>query len=84
MSTKLNNSYISNNKVIDCNNSDRMNRLGEKLSRIGGVIENEKITKFDNYENKIMSLLQSIEETRELNNRKFHDIKEQVLMIQKQ
>ena len=60
-----------------------MNRLGEKLTRIGGVIENEKVTKFENFDRKIADLFTSIEETREINNKKFNDIKEQILVIQK-
>jgi hypothetical protein len=83
MSTKLSNSYISNNKVADSSTNDRMTRLGEKLNRIGGVIENEKVTKFENFDNKIVNLYNSIEDTREVNNRKFNDIKEQILIIQK-
>ena len=83
MSQKLSNSYISNNKVVDSNNSDRMTRLGDKLNKISGVIENEKVTKFENYDSKIMNLYSSIEETKDTNGKKFNDIREQILIIQK-
>ena len=81
--SKLSNSYISNNKGLDNTNNDRMNKLSEKLGRVGGVIENERTTKFENYETKISNLLSSIEETKDNNNKKFNDLKEQILLIQK-
>lgn len=83
MSNKLSNSYISNNKVFDTTNNDRMNKLSEKLGKVGGVIENERLTKFENYDNKITNLLNSIEETKDNNNKKFNDLKDQILIIQK-
>jgi len=42
------------------------------------VLENEKNSKYDQYENKIMTLFNSVEETKENNNKKFNDVKEQV------
>lgn len=83
MSNKLSNSYMSNNKISDGSSNDRMSRLGDRLQKVGGVIENEKATKFDNYESKIMNLCSAIDETKESNNRKFNDIKEQIITIQK-
>ncbi len=46
-------------------------------------IENEKSSKYDNYEVKIMNLYNSIEEVKENNNKKFNEIKDQILLIQK-
>ena len=83
MSAKLSNSYMSTNKGLDTTNNERMNKLGEKLSKVGGVIQNEKATKFETYTNKINSLITSIEENKDNSNRKFNDLKEQILMIQK-
>ena len=36
------------------------------------------MNKYEQYENKIMSLYGSIEETKDLNNKKFNEVKEQV------
>ena len=86
MSSKLfgNQSVLSkNNMSHENNNNERMNRLSEKLSKITNVLENEKNSKYDQYENKIMTLFNSVEETKENNNRKFNDVKEQILIIQK-
>lgn len=47
------------------------------------MIENEKNSKYELYENKIMNLYNSIEETRENNSKKFNDLKDQILIIQK-
>jgi hypothetical protein len=69
-----------------------MQKLSEKLNKVSvkfiskfnqSVIENEKNTKYDQYEHKIMNLYNSIEETKENNNKKFNDVKEQILIIQK-
>jgi hypothetical protein len=46
-------------------------------------MENEKSSKYETYEGKILSLYNSIEEIKENNNKKFNDVKEQVLLIQK-
>ena len=67
----------------DGTNNDRMQKLAEKLGRITTVIENEKSTKFEQYEQKTMNIYNSIEETKENNNKKFNDVKEQILVIQK-
>jgi len=45
------------------------------------VLENEKNSKYDQYENKIMTLFNSVEETKENNNKKFNDVKEQVKFL---
>eukprot|EP00340_Litonotus_pictus_P008896 CAMPEP_0170514788 /NCGR_PEP_ID=MMETSP0209-20121228/1340_1 /TAXON_ID=665100 ORGANISM="Litonotus pictus, Strain P1" /NCGR_SAMPLE_ID=MMETSP0209 /ASSEMBLY_ACC=CAM_ASM_000301 /LENGTH=237 /DNA_ID=CAMNT_0010799013 /DNA_START=83 /DNA_END=796 /DNA_ORIENTATION=- len=60
-----------------------MVKLSEKLNKISSSIENEKVSRYDQYENKIMNLYSSIEETKDSNNKKFNDVKEQVLIIQK-
>lgn len=84
-----NTSIISNNRFNQNNQSnmsttnDRMAKLTEKLNKISGAIDNEKTSRYDQYENKIMTLYGSIEETKENNNKKFNDVKEQVLIIQK-
>merc|ERR1711957_1161571 len=65
------------------NGNERMAKLSEKLSKVSNVIENEKVNKYEQYENKVMSLYSSIEETKDLNNKKFNDVKEQILVIQK-
>jgi len=46
-------------------------------------MQNEKSSKYDDYESKIMNLYNSIEEVKENNNNKFNDVKEQILLIQK-
>ena len=42
------------------------------------TLENEKNSKYDQYESKIMNLSNSIDETKENNNKKFNDLKENV------
>ena len=42
------------------------------------MIEHEKNSKYDQFESKIMNLFNSVEETKETNNKKFNDVKEQV------
>ena len=82
----INSSYLSKSKLNmsgDGTNNDRMQKLAEKLGRITTVIENEKSTKFEQYEQKTMNIYNSIEETKENNNQKFNDVKEQILVIQK-
>jgi len=81
--SKMSNSYISNNRALDSSSNDRMNKLQDKLSKIGSVIENEKVTKYDNYETKILNLYAAIDETKETNTKKFNELKEQILIIQK-
>lgn len=87
MTTNLqNSSYLSKSKLNmsgDGTNNDRMQKLAEKLGRITTVIENEKSTKFEQYEQKTVNIYNSIEETKENNNTKFNDVKEQILVIQK-
>ena len=86
MASQINSSYLSKSKLNmsgDGTNNDRMQKLAEKLGRITSVIENEKSTKFDQYEQKTMNLYNSIEETKENNNAKFNEVKEQILVIQK-
>ena len=86
MASQINSSYLSKSKLNmsgDGTNNDRMQKLAEKLGRITTVIENEKSTKFDQYEQKTMNLYNSIEETKENNNAKFNEVKEQILVIQK-
>jgi hypothetical protein len=46
-------------------------------------LDNEKNSKYEQYEGKIISLYNSIEEIKDGNNKKFNDVKEQVLLIQK-
>ncbi len=46
-------------------------------------MDNEKSNKYEQYEHKILSLYNSIEEIKETNNKKFNDVKEQILLIQK-
>jgi hypothetical protein len=46
-------------------------------------METEKSNKYETYEQKVLSLYNSIEEIKENNNKKFNDVKEQVLLIQK-
>jgi hypothetical protein len=46
-------------------------------------LDNEKSNKYEQYEHKILSLYNSIEEIKETNNKKFNDVKEQILLIQK-
>jgi hypothetical protein len=46
-------------------------------------LDNEKSSKYEQYEHKILSLYNSIEEIKETNNKKFNDVKEQILLIQK-
>lgn len=52
-----------------------------QANKLQNVIENEKINKYEQYENKIMSLYSSIEETKDLNSKKFNDVKEQVFIL---
>lgn len=81
-----NTSMLSQSKVNmsgDAGNNERMQKLSEKLNKISGAIENEKNSKYDQYEQKIMNLYSSIEDTKENNNKKFNDVKEQILIIQK-
>ncbi len=67
----------------DGTSNDRMQKLAEKLGHISTVMENEKTTKFEQYEQKTMNIYNSIEETKENNNVKFNEVKEQILVIQK-
>lgn len=88
MARSMNNSYLSPSRLnmsneLSNNNNDRMQKLAEKLNKVTSVIENEKVTKFEQYEQKILNLYSSVEETKENNNKKFNDVKEQVLIIQK-
>ena len=86
MTNMQNSSYLSKSKLNmsgDGTNNDRMQKLAEKLGRITTVIENEKSTKFEQYEQKTVNIYNSIEETKENNNTKFNDVKEQILVIQK-
>lgn len=82
----MNLSYLSRSKLnmtVEGTNNDRMQKLAEKLGRITNVLQNEKTNKFDSYEQKSMNLYNSIEETKNSNNSKFNDIKDQILIIQK-
>ena len=82
----MNTSYVSKSKLnisSEGNNNDRMVKLADKLSQITNQIQNEKSSKFDQYEQKSMNLYNSIEETKNNNNNKFNQIKEQILIIQK-
>ena len=87
MSQQLqNSSYLSKSKLNmsgDGTSNDRMQKLAEKLGHISTVMENEKTTKFEQYEQKTMNIYNSIEETKENNNVKFNEVKEQILVIQK-
>lgn len=86
MSSIHNSSYFTRAKMNvskDNINNDRMQKLAEKLGQMTSVIENEKTSKCDQYEQKIMNIYNSIEETKENNNVKFNDVKEQILVIQK-
>ena len=77
----VNASYLSSSKVNlsgDAGNNERMQKLAEKLGKVSSVIENEKNTKFDQYDQKIVSISNNIEDSKENNNRKFTDVKEQV------
>ena len=47
------------------------------------AIQNEKSSKFEQYEQKSLNLYNSIEETKNNNNNKFNQIKEQILIMQK-
>lgn len=82
----MNSSYLSKSKLnITCegNNNDRMQKLADKLGKITTVIQNEKSSKFDQYEQKSMNLYDQIESNKDQNNSKFNEIKEQILVIQK-
>ena len=87
MATGINSSFLSrsrlNNTTLDGTNNDRMQKLAEKLGRITNVIQSEKSSKFDQYEQKSMNLYNSIEETKNNNNNKFNQVKEQILIMQK-
>ena len=87
MATGINSSFLSrsrlNNTTLDGTNNDRMQKLAEKLGRITTVIQSEKSSKFDQYEQKSMNLYNSIEETKNNNNNKFNQVKEQILIMQK-
>ena len=79
-------SYLSRSKLnctVEGTNSDRMQKLAEKLGRITTCLQSEKSNKFDSYELKSMNLYNSIEETKNNNNTKFNEIKDQILVIQK-
>lgn len=78
----LNSSRLNMSRA-EANSNERMQRLGEKLSKITSTLESEKNTKYEQYEGKIISLYNSIEEIKDNNNKKFNDVKEQVLLIQK-
>ena len=87
MNTGINSSFLSRSRLnattIDGTNNDRMQKLAEKLGRITNVIQTEKSSKFDQYEQKSTNLYNSIEETKNNNNNKFNQIKEQILIMQK-
>ena len=87
MANNINSSFLSRSRLnattIDGTNNDRMQKLAEKLGRITSVIQNEKSSKFDQYEQKSMNLYNSIEETKNNNNNKFNQVKEQILIMQK-
>ena len=87
MTANINSSYLSRTRLnattLDGTNNDRMQKLAEKLGRMTNVIQNEKSSKFDQYEQKSTNLYNSIEETKNNNNNKFNQIKEQILIIQK-
>ena len=82
----MNSSYVSKSKLnisSEGNNNDRMVKLADKLSQITNQIQNEKSSKFDQYEQKSMNLYDTIEANKEQNNAKFNEVKEQILVIQK-
>ena len=82
----MNTSYVSKSKLnisSEGNNNDRMVKLADKLSQITNQIQNEKSSKFDQYEQKSMNLYDTIEANKEQNNAKFTEVKEQILVIQK-
>ena len=82
----MNSSYLSKSKLnitSDGNNNDRMQKLADKLGQITQVIQNEKSSKFDQYEQKSMNLYDNIEANKDQNNTKFNEVKEQILVIQK-
>jgi len=81
-SINLNSSRLNMTRA-EQNSNERMQRLGDKLSKITSTLESEKNTKYEQYEGKIISLYNSIEEIKDGNNKKFNDVKEQVLLIQK-
>ena len=87
MATNINSSFLSRSRLnattIEGTNNDRMQKLAEKLGRITNVIQSEKSSKFDQYEQKSMNLYNSIEETKNNNNNKFNQVKEQILIMQK-
>lgn len=82
----MNSSYVSKSKLnisSEGNNNDRMVKLADKLSQITNQIQNEKSSKFDQYEQKSMNIYDAIEANKEQNNAKFNEVKEQILVIQK-
>ena len=82
----MNSSYVSKSKLnisSEGNNNERMVKLADKLSQITNQIQNEKSSKFDQYEQKSMNLYNTIEANKEQNNAKFNEVKEQILVIQK-
>ena len=86
MAFNINSSFASRSRIndnIEGTNNDRMQKLAEKLGRISNIIYNEKSSKFDQYEQKSMNLYNSIEETKNNNNNKFNQVKEQIVLIQK-
>ena len=87
MANNINSSFLSRTRLnqtsIEGTNNDSMQRLAEKLGRMTSVIQTEKSSKFDQYEQKSMNLYNSIEETKNNNNNKFNQIKEQILIMQK-
>ena len=64
-------------------NEEETASLKDKFLKKKENKENEKSTKFEQYEQKTMNIYNSIEETKENNNKKFNDVKEQILVIQK-
>ena len=87
MANNINSSFLSRTRLnqtsLDGTNNDRMQKLAEKLGRMTSVIQSEKSSKFDQYEQKSMNLYNSIEETKNNNNNKFNQVKEQILIMQK-
>ena len=82
----MNSSYVSKSKLnisSEGNNNERMAKLADKLSQITNQIQNEKSSKFDQYEQKSSNLYDTIEANKEQNNAKFNEVKEQILVIQK-
>ena len=55
----MNSSYVSKSKLnisSEGNNNERMAKLADKLSQITNQIQNEKSSKFHQYEQKSMNL----------------------------